>query len=179
MLTIKDWAKIEAEYALDFEIPPGQPQVPDALAAVLYEKSNPVRSFLAHYTRLIFGAGKVIEIDDSKLDEYETMLEVACHAENALMLTLSAVALKAAIQDVRDRHKYEAPFLARRLYEWLAMADYKVRSSDILYERTPEEAAEFTELYEQFINDAELTDERLKHYKGEIDEWERKSHLAN
>ncbi|MFE4353569.1 hypothetical protein [Peribacillus butanolivorans] len=179
MLTTKDWAKIEAEYALDFEIPPGQPQVPDALAAVLYEKSDPIRSYLAHYTRLIFGAGKVLEIDDSKLDEYETMLEVACHAENALMLTLSAVALKAAIQDVRDRHKYEAPFLARRLYEWLAMADYKVRSSEILYERTLEEAAEFDELYEQFKNDAELTDEKLRHYKGEIDEWQTKSHLAN
>ncbi|MDW7616975.1 hypothetical protein SC499_20215 [Peribacillus simplex] len=179
MLTTKDWAKIEAEYALDFKIPPGQPQVPDALAAVLYEKSDPVRAYLAHYTRLIFGAGKVLEIDDSKLDEYETMLEVACHAENALMLTLSAVALKAAIQDVRDRHKYEAPFLARRLYEWLAMADFKVRGTDILYERTPEEAAEFDELYEKFKNDANLTDEKLRHYKGEIDEWQRKSHLAN
>ncbi|MFF5400941.1 hypothetical protein ACFY5J_27065 [Peribacillus butanolivorans] len=82
MLTTKDWAKIEAEYALDLEIPLGFPKVPDALAAVLYEKSDPARPFLAHYTRLIFGAGKVLEIDDSKLDEYETMLEVACHAEN-------------------------------------------------------------------------------------------------
>ncbi|MFF5815023.1 hypothetical protein ACFY5J_27060 [Peribacillus butanolivorans] len=100
-------------------------------------------------------------------------------AMRKIMLTLSAIALKAAIQDVRDRHKYEAPFLARRLYEWLAMADFKVRGTDILYERTPEEAAEFYELYEQFKNDEELTDEKLQHYKGEIDEWQTKSHLAN
>ena len=108
---------------------------------------KPIRTILAHYTRLIFGAGQVLEIDDSKLDDYDVMLGVACHAEKALMLSLSAVALKAAIQDVKNRQKYEAPFLARRLYQWLAMADYQVGQMDNFYEYTSQEVLEYEELY--------------------------------
>lgn len=122
MLTAKEWARIEELASVEYEIQPDEQAVPDELAAEMYAKAEPVRSILAKYTRLVFSSGQVLDIDVEKLVEYESMLEVAIHAESNWLLKISAGALLDAIQYVKDREKYEAPFLARRLYQCLSIA---------------------------------------------------------
>jgi len=174
----KDFMIVDGIDLSAIEIPEGKPVVPTALAAIFYEQALPVRAILAKYARLTFDAGQVLDIDNSKLADYEAMLKVASYADNAILLELSAFALREAIQTVRNRADYDANLLSRRLYEWLSMADEHACLSDIFYDGTPEEAAEQRVLYEKLKSDAELTAELLQQYKGEIEEWQ-KLHYQN
>ncbi|AZV45172.1 hypothetical protein BAOM_4593 [Peribacillus asahii] len=174
MLSDKGFMIVDGIDLNAIEIPEGKPQVPNALAAILYEQALPVKAILAKYAKLTFDAGQVLDIDNSKLTDYKTMLKVASYADNATLLELSAFALHEAIQTVRNRAEYDASFLSRRLYEWLSMAENHACLTDIFYDGTPEERAEQLALYEQLKSDAELTAKLSQQYKGELEEWETK-----
>ncbi|USK70189.1 hypothetical protein [Peribacillus asahii] len=150
MLSNKEFMIVGGVDLNAIELPEGQPVVPDDIAVVLYNEALPVRAVLAKYSRLVFEAGQVLDIDDSKLADYETKLEIASYADD-ILLACSALFLHQAIKDVQDREKYEATHLARRLYSWLESADKQ-----------------------SYVPNIEITAETIQKYKGEIEEWRMK-----
>jgi len=146
----KDFMIVDGIDLSKIEIPEGKPVVPDEIAAVLYNEAFPVRTILAKYARLVFEAGQVLDIDDSKLADYGTKLEIASYADD-ILLACSALFLHQAIKEVRNREKYEATHLARRLYSWLESVDTQ-----------------------RYVPRIEITAETIQKYKGEIEEWRMK-----
>jgi len=153
-MSYKDFMIVDGIDLSAIEIPEGKPVVPDDIASVLYNEALPVRTILAKYSRLVFEVGQVLDIDDSKLADYETKLEIASYADG-ILLACSALFLHQAIKDVRDREKYEAIHLARRLYSWLESADKQ-----------------------SYVPHIEITAETIRKYKWEIEEWQ-KLHYRN
>lgn len=137
MLTEKEWDEIlNAE---PMEVDPDYPDIPVALSVALYERSLPIKPALAKYTQLVYKSGQVLDFDADKLSAYEEDAKIAAYSDG-IITAMSALGLQMAIRDIKERDKYDAAYLVRRLYGWLGMAsDHATLILDFSESREEEE----------------------------------------
>ncbi|WP_018394532.1 hypothetical protein [Bacillus sp. 37MA] len=182
MLTEKEWQRIiDADVA---ELPPeapDKPVVPLALSVLLYERSLPVKAILVKYTQLVYQSDQLFDFDTAKIASYEADLKIAEYGEG-LLTALSASSLTWAISDIKGHDKYEPAFLARSLFQWLEMADYRGGLEEWLSdEESANLRAQRKAEYEWLKTDETYLNEQIEYWKGQIEQWEitNQSHLAN
>lgn len=170
MLMEKEWDEIMNSEPM--EIDPDYPAIPVALSVALYERCLPIKPALAKYTQLVYNSGQVLDFDTDKLSAYEADLKIAAYSDG-IITAMSALGLEMAIRDVKDRDKYDAAYLARRLYGWLEMAsDHAMLILDF-GESREEEERQRDEL-KRLKADEVYLNEQIAYWSQEIAAYEAK-----